>query len=105
MSRERVDAVLRGYDALNRGDLEDPGLVFSNDFEFVPPAILPEAEIVKGADGLVTFMRSWGETFDDFHVRSPSFPFVWTFRGDEIVRIEAMQNRASAMEALGLADA
>jgi ketosteroid isomerase-like protein len=131
VSRERVEILLRGYDALNRGVSEAlPQL--SPDFVFVPPPILPESEVLRGPDGLLGFWRRWQELFDDFHVeveeaidagdkvvimaavrgvgkdsgadvRTPSFPHVWTFEGDEIVRMEAMQNRAMAMEAVGLA--
>ena len=35
-------------------------------------------------------------------VSSPSFAWVWSFDGDVPVRMEAMPNRATAMEAVGL---
>jgi ketosteroid isomerase-like protein len=133
MTEERVAAILQGYDALNRGVPEEAVGNFSPAFEFVPPAILPESEVIRGGEGLLSFWAMWIEMFDDFHieieetidagdavvvmaaacgtvkdsgveVRSPSFPHVWTFREDQIVRMEAMQNRAMAMEALGLSD-
>jgi ketosteroid isomerase-like protein len=133
MSQERVDAILRAYEAFNRGAWSDSGLNFSHDFLFVPPAILPEAGDVEGADALTSFLKTWGEAFDDFRmemeemidagdrvlvmaavcgtvkdssveVSSPSFAHVWSFRGDEVVRMESMPNRATAMEALGLTE-
>ena len=133
MTEERVAAILQGYDALNRGVPEEAIGNFSLDFEFVPPPILPESGVVRGREGLLGFWKTWTDMFDDFHieieemidagdrvvvmaaahgigkdsgieVHSPSFPHVWTFRDDQIVRMEAMQNRAMAMEALGRSD-
>jgi ketosteroid isomerase-like protein len=130
MTEERVAAILQGYDALNRGALDEVAGNLSPDFEFVPPAILPESGVLRGREGLIGFWKMWTDMFDDFHidieetidagdrvvvmaaargigkdsgieVRSPSFPHVWTFRDDKIVRMEAMQNRATAMEAVG----
>jgi ketosteroid isomerase-like protein len=133
MSQENVDAILRAYDAFNRGAPEESGLNLSPEFEFVPPAVVPESDVVKGPDALADFFRMWIDTFDDFRfeieeivdagdhvlvmaavrgtgkdsgidVSSPSFANVWTIRGDEIVRMEAMPNRAAGMEALGLSE-
>jgi ketosteroid isomerase-like protein len=133
MSRERVEAILRAYEAFNRGAPEESGLNLSPGFEFIPPPMLPEGGVPKGPDGFVGFLRTWADTFDDFgfaieetidagdnvvvmaavrgtgkdsgvDVSSPAFAQVWSFRGDEVVRMEAMPNRATAMEALGLTE-
>jgi ketosteroid isomerase-like protein len=133
MTEERVAAILQGYDALNRSAPEEAIGNFAPDFEFVPPAILPESGVLRGRERLLGFWKMWTDMFDDFRidieetidagdrvvvmaaargigkdsgieVRSPSFPHVWTFRDDQIVRMESMQNRAVAMEALGLSE-
>jgi ketosteroid isomerase-like protein len=133
MSRERVEVILRAYEAFNRGAWDESDLNFSSDFVFVPPPILPETGDIEGSDAMASFLRTWGETFDDFgmeleeaidagenvlvmaavrgsvkdsgaEVRTPSFAHVWSFRGDEVVRMESMPNRATAMETLGLTE-
>jgi ketosteroid isomerase-like protein len=133
MSQERVGQVLRAYDAMNRGDVESAFAGLSPDFEFIPPGILPDVEVHRGRDAAVRFWNTWTEAFDDLRfaieetidageqvvvmaavcgavkgagteVRTPTFPFIWTFEGDQIVRMEAMQNRALALEAVGLGD-
>jgi ketosteroid isomerase-like protein len=131
MSRENVDRVLAGYEAFNRGDLEAAVAGFSPDFELRPPPILPDPDIYRGPEGFRQFWQKWIDSFDDFRIeieevidagdtivvmaavcgrgkdsgvetRSPSFPHVWTFQGNEIKSMEALQNRAAAVEALGL---
>ena len=37
-------------------------------------------------------------------VKTPSFAWVWSFEGDTPIRMEAMPNRATAMEAVGLSE-
>jgi ketosteroid isomerase-like protein len=131
MSQQNVDRVLAGYDAFNRGDLDAAVAGFSPDFELSPPPILPDTGVYRGPEGFRRFWQTWIDSFDDFQIeieevidagdtivvmaavsgrgkdsgvqaRSPSFPHVWTFQGSEIVRMEALQNRAAAVEALGL---
>src|SRR5688572_15688052 len=113
MSRENVDRVLAGYDAVNRGDLEAAVAGLSPDFQLRPPPILPDADVYHGPEGFRRFWQTWIDSFDDFRVeieevidagdtvvvmaavcgrgkdsgvetRSPSFPHVWTFRGNEM---------------------
>ena len=132
MSQARVDFVLSGYDAMNRGDLEGMFGGLAPEFELIPPGIVPEAEVQHGPEAAVRFWNRWRETFDDFHfeieetidagehvivmaavcgkvrgvgaeVRTPTFPLVWTFGGDRLIRMEALQNRALALEKVGLA--
>jgi ketosteroid isomerase-like protein len=131
MSRERVEAILRAYEAINRGAPEESGLSLSADFEFLPPPMLPDTDVVRGGESLIAFLRGWGETFEDFRleieetidagdhvvvmaalrgkgrdsgadVHTPTFPIIWTFVGDQVVRMEAQPTRATAMEKLGI---
>ena len=131
MSRERLQAILGGYEAFNRGAQDESRWNLSDDFEFLPPPMLPDVDVVKGRDEFLSFLRTWSDTFDDFRfeieeafdagddvlvmaairgtgrdsgidVGTPSFAHVWSFCGDQIVRMEAMPNRATAFEKLGL---
>jgi ketosteroid isomerase-like protein len=131
MSQERVDRLMRSYEALNSGDLDAAVERLRDDFEFIPPPMLPEGEVYRGPEGLRRLWETWSATFDNFRieveetidtgdqvivmaavagtgggleVRSPSFAWVWSFDGDVPVRMEAMPNRATALEALGLTD-
>ena len=133
MSQERVDKLLHAYEALNRGDLDDAAVGLSPDFEFIPPAILPDAEVHRGPEGLRRIWQTWSGAFENFRIEieetidagdqvivmaavagtgigtglevsSPSFAWVWSFEGDEAVRMEAMPNRATALEAVGITE-
>jgi ketosteroid isomerase-like protein len=86
--------------------------------------------VFRGTQGLRELWEAYTETFEDFHVeveetidagdrvivmaavagtggdsglevRTPSFAWVWSFEGDRVVRMEAMPNRATALEAVG----
>ena len=35
-------------------------------------------------------------------VRSPTFPQIWTIQNEQPIRMEALRNKAAALEALGL---
>ena len=132
MSQENVDAVLRGYEAFNRGDLGAATEGFHPQIEWSGPGVLPEKrEIYRGVDGVRRFWELWQAEFEDFsveieevidageqvivmaavsgtgrgsgaHVRSPSFPHVWTIRDGQAVRMEMLRTKAEALEAAGL---
>jgi ketosteroid isomerase-like protein len=131
MSQERVDRLLRAYEALNRGDFDAVTAHLPDDFEFIPPPMLLESGVYRGPQGLRELWEAYTETFDDFHVeveetidagdrvivmaavagtgsdsglevKTPSFAWVWSFEGDRVVRMEAMPNRATALEAVGM---
>jgi ketosteroid isomerase-like protein len=133
MSQERVDNLLRAYEALNSGDLDAASEGLPPEFELIPPAILPDAEVLRGPDGLRRIWQTWSGAFENFRIEieetidagdhvivmaavagtgigtglevsSPSFAWVWSFEGDIAVRMEAMPNRATALEAVGLSE-
>ena len=129
MSHERVHRLLQVYEALNRGDLDAMNAGLSPDFEFIPPDVLPDAQTYRGPEGLRQIWETWSETLENFRIEveetidagdqvivmaavsgsaggldvsSPSFAWVWSFEGDKAVRMEAMPNRATALDAVGL---
>jgi ketosteroid isomerase-like protein len=133
MSQQRVDQLLHAYEALNSGDLDAATGRLPADFEFIPPPMLPEGEVPRGPEGLRQLWQTWRATFADFRieieetidtgdkvivmaavsgtgndsgleVRTPSFAWVWSFEGDSPIRMEAMPNRATALEAVGLSE-
>jgi ketosteroid isomerase-like protein len=133
MSQERIDRLLRAYAALNSGDLDTACEGLPPDFEFIPPNILPDAEVHTGPEGLRRIWQTWSDAFENFRIEieetidagdqvivmaavagtgigtglkvsSPSFAWVWSFEGDKAVRMEAMPNRATALEAVGLSE-
>ena len=123
---------MAAYDAINRGDFDAVGRHLHGDFEFIPPPMLPEGGVYRGRDGIRELWEAYKETFADFHieveevidggdqvivmaavagtgssgleVRTPSFGWVWSFEDDVAVRMEAMPNRATAIEAVGLGE-
>jgi uncharacterized protein len=134
MSQENVEAVLRGYEAFNRGDLDAAAEGFHPEIEWSGPGVLPEKrQIYRGIDGVRRFWEQWQAEFEDFtveieevietgeqvivmaavsgtgrgsgaQVRSPSFPHVWTIRDGQAVRMEMLQTKAEALEAAGLSE-
>jgi uncharacterized protein len=132
MSKENVQAVLRGYQAFNRGDLEAAVEGFHPQIEWSGPGVLPEKrEVYRGIEGVRRFWGTWRAEFEDFtveieevidageqvivmaavsgtgrgsgaHVRSPTFPHVWTIQDGQTVRMEMLRTRAEALEAAGL---
>jgi ketosteroid isomerase-like protein len=129
MSQERIELLLRAYEALNRGDIDVVARQLPSQFEFVLPPMVPEHEVYRGPDGLRRAWETWSGTLDNFRIEveetidagdqvivmaavagtasgldvsSPTFAWVWSFEGDTVVRMEAMPNRATALEAVGL---
>jgi ketosteroid isomerase-like protein len=131
LSQENVDRILAGYEAINRGDLDAAVGGLSPDFALRPPPVLPDPDVYRGPDEVRQFWQTWIDTFDDFRieveevidagerivvmaavagkgkdsgaeVRSPSFAHVWTLQGHEASSMEALPNRATAVETLGL---
>jgi len=130
MPPQRVDKLLRAYEALNRGDLDAASEGLHDDFELIPPPMLPEGGVYRGPEGLRELWQTWAGAFENFRVeieeaidagdtvivmaavagnsssgpdlKTPSFAWVWSFEGDVAVRMEAMPNRATALEAVGL---
>jgi|KBSSwiStaDraftv2_1062776.scaffolds.fasta_scaffold3153055_1 ketosteroid isomerase-like protein len=87
MSRENVEIVRRGYDALNRGELSLES--FGPDFEIVEPPEQPGAETRHGGKGVSDSMDAISEAFDDFRFEPERFIEV----GDKVVALLTARGR------------
>src|SRR4051794_6665993 len=69
MSRENIEVVLRGYDALNSGDVESAALNLAPDFQFTLPPMLPDQEEhSRGADNFKRTWLAWRDQFENFRL-------------------------------------
>ncbi len=68
MATADVDALRRGYEALNSGDLSEVHALLHPDIEWQEDVSAPEAGVHHGRDTFETFLRSWLESFDDFRI-------------------------------------
>jgi len=130
VSQERVGSTLGGYELFNGGELDEALAGFSGDIEWVVLDVFPDRGPYRGREGVRRFWDTWHETFEDFRaevleihdlddhvvvitrvhgtgrdsgaeVNTAPFPIVWTWRGDEIVRMEMFISEESAREAIG----
>jgi len=130
VSEERVESILRGYRLFNEGKLDEAVEGFSDELEWVTLDLLPDSGTYRGREGVRRFWAAWRETFDDFRIEitevhdldehvvvmmrvegtgrdsgvevgSPTFPAVWTWRDDEIARMEMFTSEDDASEAIG----
>ena len=130
MSSQHVERILRGYELFNEGKLDEAMADFSQEIEWLAPDMVPDPGTYKGPEGVRRFWDMWRDTFRDFRIEieqvhdldehvvlitrvhgtgrdsgasvtTPTFPHVWTFSGDQIVRMEMFQSEAAAREAIG----
>ena len=134
MSRENVELMRRGYEAFNRGDIDDVvDALAGPDCEFIPAGLLPGVEeVYRGPDGFRRFASLFWEGFDDPRVEVDDLVdagdqvlatvtnrgrgkvsgvdvarttwAVWTIRDGKVIRGQAFESRAEALEAVGLSE-
>ena len=92
MAEANVEALQRGYEALNRGDLSLVLDLLDPEIEWHEPGDSPEAGTHHGRDGFERFFRSWIETFDEFRVE----PEQVVERGGELVAVVRQSGRGRA---------
>ena len=128
MSRENVERIKEGFAAHNRGDVDalvelyDPDAVFEtlllgthhgneairliyeeNQKTLAGYDVVPE-ELIDVEDKVVAVVKTMGSgPTSEIAVDDP-FAFVFTFKGDRIVREQAFRNKEEALEAAGLSD-
>lgn len=83
MGEADVEALERGYAALNRGDLSVVLDLLDLDIEWHEPGPSPEAGTHRGRDTFERFLRGWLESFEGFRVE----PERVVRRGDQLVAV------------------
>lgn len=68
MPEANVDALKRGYAALNRGDLSVVRELLDPEIEWREASPSPDAGTHRGRDSFERFLRGWLESFDEFQV-------------------------------------
>ena len=129
MSQENVEKVKAGFAAHNRGDVDalvevyDPDAVFEtlllgthhgneairliyeenqktmSGYDVVP------VELIDAGDKVVAVVQAVGAgAASQIAVDEDRFAFVFTFKGERVVREQAFRNREEALEAAGLSE-
>jgi ketosteroid isomerase-like protein len=128
MSQENVERIKTGFDAHNRGDLDflvelyDPEVVFEtlllgthhgneairliyaenqktmDGYDVVP------VELIDAGDKVVAVAQTVGAGSESRIALDDAFAFVFTFKGDRVIREQAFGNKEEAMDAAGLGD-
>jgi ketosteroid isomerase-like protein len=83
MREADVEALERGYAALNRGDLSVVVDLLDPDIEWHEPGWSPEAGTHRGRDTFERFFRGWLESFEGFRVE----PERVVQRGDRLIAV------------------
>ena len=87
---EDVEAVRRGYEAWNRGDVGAVLELVDPDIEWRPGADAPEAGEHRGRDGFRGFIESWLESFEDLQHRARR---SCSSEGDRVVAMVRQRGR------------
>ena len=126
MSRENVERVKGGFAAHNRGDLDalvelyHPEAVFEtlllgthhgneairliyeeNQKTLAGYDVVP-TELIDAGDKVVAVVKMEGAGSSSQIAMDEGFAFVFTFKGERVVREQAFRNREEALEAVGL---
>ena len=94
MSQEAVDRIKRGYEAFNRGDLEDAVRDLHPDIEWRVALELPDSppdETYRGREGVMRFWQNWHGTFEGFGVEIEEIIDA----GDAVVVVGAVRGRGA----------
>ena len=96
MREEDLEAVTRGYEAWNKGELGAVLELMDPEIEWAPGVESPEAGVFTGRDGLAAFVKSWAESFDDFRLE----PEEVTVEGDRAIVLlrQSGRGRGSGIE-------
>jgi ketosteroid isomerase-like protein len=131
MAQENADALRAVYEEWAKGNFEAGGDLWDRRVLFIPVSDLPDVGEYLGPEGVTAFMVAFLQAWTDFTItaeewieagdsvvvvanqqgegRESRIPaalhqqfHVWTFRGSAVIRFEAFQDRAEALEAVGL---
>jgi ketosteroid isomerase-like protein len=128
MSQENLERIKTGFVAHNKGDLDalvelyDPDVVFEtlllgthhgneairliyeeNQKTMAGYDVVP-VELIDGGDKVLAVAQTVGAGSASRIALDDAFAFVFTFKGDRVVREQAFRNREEAVEAAGLPD-
>lgn len=92
MADANVEALRRGYEALNRGDVSVVLELLDPDIVWHEPEPSPEAGTYSGRASFERFLRSWIDSFDGFQVE----PEQVVERGDKLVAVVHQSGRGRA---------
>jgi ketosteroid isomerase-like protein len=128
MSRENVERIKEGFAAHNRGDvgalveLYDPEAVFEtlllgtrhgneaireiyaeNQKTMAGYDVVP-VELIDAEDKVLAVVKMEGAGSSSGISVDEGFAFVFTFKGDRVIREQAFRNKEEALEAAGLSE-
>jgi ketosteroid isomerase-like protein len=128
MSQQNLERIKAGFAAHNRADLDalvelyDPDVVFEtlllgthhgneairliyeeNQKTMAGYDVVP-VELIDAGDKVVAVAQMVGAGSASRIALDDAFAFVFTFKGDRVVREQAFRNREEAVEAAGLSD-
>ncbi len=130
MSQENVEIIRKTYEAFAQGGMDAVLGRLHPKVELYPAPDFPGPEVYRGHEGFVAWLEQFGETFEDFRIEPDEFTSVgdqvlvpvriggrgkgsgadvemrrfqvWTLRDGKVVRVDAYQAKAEALEAVGL---
>ena len=70
MSREDIDTIRGGLEALNRRDVEAMLAALHDDVELVPVRAVLDGSVYRGHEGLRQWLADMGEDWDEFRIDS-----------------------------------
>ncbi len=128
MSQENIERFKAGFDAHNRGDIDalvevyDPDVVFEtlllgthhgneairliyeeNQKTLAGYDVVP-VELIDAGDKVVAVAQAVGAGPVSQIAVDDQFAFIFTFKGERVVREQAFRNREEAMEAIGISE-
>ena len=128
MSQENIERIKAGFDAHNRGNIDalvevyDPDVVFEtlllgthhgneairliyeeNQKTLAGYDVVP-VELIDAGDKVVAVAQAVGAGPVSEIAVDDQFAFVFTFKGERVVREQAFRNREEALEAAGLSE-
>jgi ketosteroid isomerase-like protein len=91
---ENSDALKRGYEAFNAGDVETVSQIFADDISWEGPTTdgVPMSGLAEGKDAVLQALGQIGELFEQFHVS----PDELVEDGDTIVVLSSLEARTGA---------
>jgi ketosteroid isomerase-like protein len=130
MSREKVGLVRAVYERWGAGDFQASVELFDPHVVFIIPSELPDAGVYVGTERIAEYTRGFLEPWERITLDAEELTQegdsviaavvqrgmgrqsgaatelryfqVWTFRGDRVIRLENLRDRAKAFAAAGL---